>query len=88
MVGRAHPTRLKRGCRGGLKGRLLTWFLILSLAPLIIVSAINYYSAKNRLREAALASLYANVNSKAAFISNWFNYRFTDLQSQAANSQW
>lgn len=74
-------------CRGGLKRRLLTWFLLLSLAPLIIVSAISYYSAKNRLREAAMDSLYTNVNSKAAFISNWFNYRFIDLQSQAAKSE-
>ncbi len=69
-----------------LRQRLLVWFLLVSLTPLIIVSAINYYSARHRLRDAAFASLSANARTKAAFIDNWFKYRFSDLQSQAANT--
>ncbi|MFQ5427649.1 MAG: response regulator [Thermodesulfobacteriota bacterium] len=72
--------------KGGLRRRLLLWFLLISLVPLTIVSFIGYYSAKDSLREAAYPSLSANAEAKAAFIENWFKYRFIDLESQATNT--
>jgi len=71
--------------RGGLKLRLLVWFLAVSILPLTVVSAVSYYTAKESLRAAATKSLAVSVEEKAAFIDNWFRYRLIDLESQATN---
>lgn len=65
---------------------MLVWFLLVALVPLTIVSFISFYAADQSLRKAAFKSLSANVEAKAAFIENWFDYRLLDLESQATNT--
>lgn len=79
----AVPTR---NARKSLKRTLLLWFLATSLLPLTLVSAISYFRAKESLRFAAFESLSAEAEGKAAFIDNWFAYRFIDLESQATST--
>ncbi len=61
------------------------WFLVVALVPLIVVSVISYYTAKQSLREAAYDSVANAVEEKAAFFNNWFHYRLIDLESQATS---
>ncbi|MCP4547216.1 MAG: response regulator [bacterium] len=72
--------------RGKLQAKLLLLLLGASLIPLIIVSSISYLTATASLRKAANESLSSTVNAKAAFISNWFHYRFIDLKTQSAST--
>jgi PAS domain S-box-containing protein len=69
--------------RSRLTRQLLGWFLAVALLPLVVVSTISYQTAKNGLRDAAIDSLSATVDDRAAFINNWFHYRIVDLESQA-----
>ncbi len=71
--------------RGSLKLRLLAWFLAVSLVPLSVVVAISYYTAKKSLRDNAYAAVARDVEQRAAFFNNWFNYRLVDLESQATS---
>ena len=68
-----------------LKRTLLLAFLVTSLAPLALVSAVSYHYAKENLRAAAYESVAANVEERARFINDWFHYRFIDLESQATS---
>jgi two-component system sensor histidine kinase/response regulator len=74
----------------GLGLTLLSWFLLLALVPMTVVSLISYYNARNSLSEATEKSLFAIGESKTRFIDNWFNYRLLDLEvesSEVHNSQ-
>jgi len=62
---------------------LVLWFLLLSLLPLSIVSWINYQQAKTSLTEAAEENLEQTAKLSVRFLSNWFEYRLTDLHAQA-----
>jgi CheY-like chemotaxis protein len=78
-------TPLQTHHRGTLKRRLLVRFLLIALVPLTAVSSISYYTAKRSLHDAAIEGLSASVEETAAYIENWFKYRFIDLESQATS---
>ena len=71
--------------KNSLRCKLLAWFLLLALIPMVIVSVVSYNTAKNSLYEASVRSLNMSVNSQVAFVNNWFKYRMIDLESQAEN---
>jgi hypothetical protein len=78
--------RSSAGNRRSLKWTLLLSFLATSLLPLVAVSTVSYIRAKDSLRAAAAYdSLAVEANAKAAFIDNWFHYRFIDLDAQATS---
>ncbi|NOQ16719.1 MAG: hypothetical protein GQ581_06630, partial [Methyloprofundus sp.] len=62
---------------------LLFWFLLLALAPMSLVSWISYNQAAEGLQKAAAQNLEHMAVADSQFIQNWFNYRFTDINSKA-----
>ena len=65
--------------------RLLTWFLLLSLIPLLLISAINYFYSYNTIYKDAESILLSVSQSKTKFIEYYFDRLFTDLEAEAEN---
>ncbi len=78
-------TNDKTGCRSSLGRTLILWFLLLALLPMSLVAWIGYQQANTSLTQAAADKLEFAAESKVAFLRNWFDYRFMDLNSQAEN---
>ena len=66
-----------------LQNRLLSWLLIITLVPLVIVSWSSYQQSKKSLVKAATISLKQSSLTTKNFITNWFEYRFTDVTAFA-----
>ena len=72
---------------GGTLGRTLTvWFVLLALAPMIVVAWISYRQAEQTLTRSAVQTLQGAAQANIAFIQNWFDYRLMDIRSQAGDS--
>jgi signal transduction histidine kinase len=67
----------------GLGRSLLLWFLAVSLVPLVVVSVLNYSTARRSLRASALASLSDITGVKTAYINSYFERLLKDLHSQS-----
>lgn len=68
-----------------LRSSLLRWFMLLALVPLSLSSWLNYSQTIDRLTQAAVEELKEKGEANVRFITNWFNNRFMDLNSQAAS---
>lgn len=66
--------------------RLVLWFLLLSLVPLILVSSLSYQQASDSLVTSAKRELTHSSQLTIRFINNWFDYRFADLSLQAESA--
>jgi len=59
----------------GLRGTLLEWFVVLALAPMILVSMISYHSARKALTDSAMEKLVEareiNGNMLQTLFSRW-----------------
>ena len=71
--------------RPGLSRTLLVSFMVMALAPLTLVSTISYLQAKDSLRDAIVEAQQTTIALKTAFIDNWFEYRFLDLEAQSTS---
>jgi tubulin-specific chaperone A len=69
--------------QGKLGRTLLSWFLLLSLIPLILVSWISYQNANDSLRNDAEVALITVANLKTRQIDAYFSDIFTDMRAQA-----
>lgn len=68
--------------------KLIIWFTLISLVPVILVSLISYYQAKTSLRQAAINEPEHASNLTVRYIQDWFDYRFTDLVSHSNDVQY
>jgi len=73
--------------RGSIRNHLVAWFLILSILPILILTWQNYQRTVSSLKKAAKTELASSAIVKAKFITNWFDYRFMDLEIQAETSR-
>ena len=73
--------------RGSIRNHLVAWFLILSILPILILTWQNYHRTVSSLIKAAKTELASSAIVKAKFITNWFDYRFMDLEIQAETSR-
>lgn len=62
-----------------IRTELTCWFLLLALVPLILVSSISYWQARESLIESATEQLKQNSQNTIQIITNWFDYRWMDL---------
>lgn len=69
----------KRKFLKGLKGKLVFWFLVLTLIPLLAVSIISYRNSSNSLKKEAFAKLAAVAEIKTTQIELYFTERFGGL---------
>ncbi|MCJ8321209.1 MAG: PAS domain S-box protein [Colwellia sp.] len=72
-----------KGKTSSLQNRLLRWILIITLIPLIVISWFSYQQSRTSLISAATASLKQSSIVNKKFITNWFDYRFMDINAQA-----
>lgn len=66
-----------------LSNKLIFWFLLLSLLPLVLVAWISYQQANTSLTRAASDELELSAKLNVSFIQNWFSYRFSDIKTQS-----
>ncbi|MGB9886991.1 MAG: methyl-accepting chemotaxis protein [Moorellales bacterium] len=64
-------------------GRLMLWFLILSLVPLIGVGAMNYYIMQNQTTEVAESQLQLLATNTAGRLDTWIQGQIQRLQEAA-----
>jgi PAS domain S-box-containing protein len=72
--------------RDSIYRRLITWFLLLALVPLTLLSILNYIQARNSLTTAVEQQLKQSSIESSHFIQRWFNNRVKDVQYQASLS--
>ena len=70
-----------------LRRTMIMWFLLTGLIPLGLVSWFSYQQAYKSLIQDAEKDLNHSSELSARFIRNWFDYRFMDLNSQAASHE-
>ncbi len=63
----------------------MKWFILLTLLPLIIISALSYLQSRESLINKATNELSTSAYETKAFIDNWFKYRIMDISIQAEN---
>jgi signal transduction histidine kinase/DNA-binding response OmpR family regulator len=66
-----------------LRVSLSIWFLIISLLPLTLNSAFNYYQAKNILTTQAEKELAQSSELIHLYVTDWFDDRYRDVKAQA-----
>lgn len=61
-----------------IKARLLLWFLVLSITPLLLAMAITYYQRTQAIEEATFGKLIAIRDLKVKQINDWIDERLGD----------
>jgi len=64
-----------------LASRLIFWFLVLSLMPLIISNIYLYEDKMHTIQKNITQELSRSLELKQKYIKNWFNFRFADITS-------
>jgi methyl-accepting chemotaxis protein len=73
--------------RHSLKGRLITLFLALSLAPLAIVGTLTFLQSQQTLQEATYSDLDRSSQVQSAILEQWLNQRIADMQLLATTEE-
>ncbi len=69
--------------RGSLGRQIMLGFVVMAVAPLLLVALISYYQFKSNLTQQALLKLDETSIEAERFVLNWLDYRRMDLASQA-----
>jgi len=69
--------------RRSISTKLMFWFVLLALLPMIIVAWMSYSQATSSLKQASIDKLVQAAGLNVRFIQNWFDYRFVDLDIQS-----
>lgn len=64
---------------------LLKWFLILSILPLLIITAVNYYQVKSNLEQLAIEEAFIAGEGGKNYFDNWFQAQIDNV-NQLANT--
>ena len=70
--------------QGGLGRQILLGFMVMAVAPLLLVALISYQQFKANLTQQALLKLEDASVEAERFVLNWLDYRRMDLASQAS----
>ncbi|MCK5099965.1 MAG: hypothetical protein KAR45_17780, partial [Desulfobacteraceae bacterium] len=69
----------KRKFFEGLQGKLILWFLVLTLVPLLIINLISYLNFRASLKKEAFDKLAAVSEIKTTQVEAYFEERLADL---------
>jgi len=69
--------------KSSLSVKIMTWFLILSLIPLIAFAIYSYNHNSNILKESVSKELKHSSELQKRYIHNWFNFRKADVLNWA-----
>ncbi len=72
--------------KSSLQHKLMLWFLVLTLLPLIVISTLSYLQSRENLISLATHELTLSAQETKRFIDNWFEYRIKDITNQAQNN--
>ncbi len=70
-----------------IRNTLVSWFLCLSLIPLIVVAIVNTTFSSETMKREAIAALDKSAQLHSTYIKSWFDYRVMDLDSQAESTR-
>jgi len=65
--------------------KILFWFIIISILPIVFFSYSNYIQNNRAIKNAALNEIREASALNAKFINNWFSYRKTDITVWSQN---
>lgn len=68
-----------------LQHKLIIWFLLLTLVPLITISTLSYLQNRDNLVTLVTNKLSLSAQETKRFIDNWVNFRMMDITYQAKN---
>lgn len=68
-----------------LQHKLMMWFLILTLVPLLFISILSYLQSRSSLITLATNELKISSIENKRFIDSWLSYRLKDINNQARN---
>ncbi|AFM40565.1 methyl-accepting chemotaxis protein [Desulfosporosinus acidiphilus SJ4] len=66
-------------------GRLILWFLVFSLVPLLGISTLNYYTTKNDMTQDAIHNMNQTVDLTAEVLNNWLSEKMDVLSTLGKN---
>ncbi len=69
--------------KSSLSLKIMTWFLILSLIPLIVFAVYSYNHNSNILKESVSKELKYSSELQKRYIHNWFSFRKADVLNWA-----
>ncbi len=70
-----------------LRSKLLLWFLVVAIFPLLILFSFDYKSSSKIIKNDASESLKQSSYYQEAYINNWFSYRNLDILSWSNNKE-
>ena len=73
--------------KGPLGKNLVALFLIISIIPIALLSAVNYYTTHKAIKKQIVGSLYESVESKESEINAYFSGMLIDLDLQAKSEK-
>ncbi|OXM14811.1 methyl-accepting chemotaxis protein [Paenibacillus herberti] len=72
--------------KGKLKNRLITWFIVVSLIPLLLTSVFVYSTASSKLIEKQSDSYVSLVKSRAEMMDQYFKERMSEMKILATTT--
>ena len=69
----------------GIKGKLIGFFLTVTMIPLLAVSIISYYNGKNALEQRVIEQLTSIADLKKSELQSWLQERLLDTQVISRN---
>ncbi len=70
-----------------IRGKLILYFLGISMIPLLTVSILSYLQSQNALREKTVEQLDEAAKNNSANITDWLDSRRKDLKVMSSNSR-
>lgn len=65
---------------GSIKSKLIVWFLILSLVPILVVSMLSFINSRSSINNTYLSALNTYASSQAESIGKWVEENIRQLQ--------
>mgnify|MGYP001263125577 FL=1 len=72
---------------GSIKGKLIVWFLVLSLVPTIVVSMLAFVNSRSSINNTYLSALNTYASSQAESIGKWVEENIRQLQIIASDPE-
>lgn len=65
---------------GSIKSKLIVWFLILSLVPILVVSMLSFINSRSSINNTYLSALNTYASSQAESVGKWVEENIRQLQ--------
>jgi PAS domain S-box-containing protein len=70
---------------GGIRGKLIRYFLLMTMIPLLTVSIISYYNSKDAVEQRVIEQLTSIADLKKIELQSWLQERLSDTTIMSRN---